>query len=111
MTRITGSDQVLLLLRERLQRMDRGRTGATARAGRTAGPGTDGASRLQALAGARALAPDEFKRALLTEELGDAVAHDPAFQAIADDVYRVISQSDEGRELIERASSALRAKG
>jgi hypothetical protein len=115
MTRVTGSDHVLLLLRERLQKMERGRTGSAARAGRS-GAATPGATaRLQALAALDQIAPDEFRRtlvrSLLSEEMGDAVANDPAFQAIADDVFRVISDSEEGRALIDRAAQELRARG
>ena len=114
MTRVNGSDHVLLLLRERLQKMERDRSGTASRAARGRGVTPGATQRLQALAGIASIPPDEFKRtlvrALLSEEMGDGVANDPDFQSVADDVFRVISESEEGRALIDRAAQALRAK-
>ena len=110
MTRINQADQILLLLQERLQRLDRSRAGRTAgTAPATARP----LARLQALAAIDRLSDEDFKRtmvrALLTEELGERVANDPAFEAVAEDVFRILSESDEGRRLIEQAARQLRA--
>ena len=47
-------------------------------------------------------------RAILTEEMGEAMANDPAFHAVIDDVYRMISARPEGQDLIDRAGRQLR---
>lgn len=111
MTRVNGTEHVLLLLRERLQRMERGRGARTAKARRSGARSEAPMARLQALAGLDQLPADELRRslvrALLSEELGEDVASDPGFAAIADEVYRMISDSEEGRALIERASKEL----
>ena len=115
MTRVNSSDHVLLLLRERLQRLGKERAGRSAPAatGRKAAPSSRG--RLQALAAFDGMGGEEMRRglvrALLTEEIGEAAANDPAFQAVADDVFRMISGSPEGRDLIERAALQLRSSG
>jgi hypothetical protein len=113
-TRISQVDQVLLLLRERLQRIDRSRTSRSGR-GDAARPATSGPlARLQALAALDELGEDDLRRtmvrALLAEELGDTIANDPGFQAIVEDVYRIIGMSDEGRDLIDRAARQLRSE-
>ena len=109
MTRITGSDHILLLLRERLARGERmGQAGrsATARAG-SAAP----LDRLRALTAFDGLNPDERRRAVvhgvLVDELGDAVGNDPAFQATLDEVVRIIGDLPEGPTLIDRAAAVL----
>jgi hypothetical protein len=111
MTRITNADQVLLLLRERLQRLDKGRSGRTGRA-KVEQATPRPVARLQTLAAAQNISEDEFRRtlvlAVLSEELGESFANDPAFRAIADDVFRVISESGEGRELIDRAATRIK---
>jgi hypothetical protein len=113
MTRISSSEQVLLLLRERLQRLDRGkagRSGAAGARGSTASP----LVRLQGLAALDELPSEELRRtlvrALLSEELGEEVAIDPSFQAVSDEVYRMIGESEQGRALMDAAEKALREK-
>jgi hypothetical protein len=115
MTRITSSDQVLLLLREQLRRLDGGRTG---RAGRTAARGSatpPALQRARTLAALDGLADEEKRRtvvrALLSEELGDGLANDPSMQAVFDDVFRIIGSTDEGRDLLDRALRQLREEG
>ncbi len=109
MTRITGTDQVLLLLRERLAR----RT-ATARPAGTATARTDPGplDRLRAMSGFDALDDRDRRRAivhaLLVDELGDAVANDAGFQGILDDVLRIIGDLPDGPAMIDRAAAALR---
>ncbi|MDQ4087016.1 MAG: hypothetical protein M3177_03225 [Pseudomonadota bacterium] len=111
MTRITNVDQVLLLLQEKLRRMDRSRT---ARTGRPSAATPRPLARLQALAALDHISEEDFKRtmvrALLTEELGEGLGNDPAFQTVVDDVFRIISASEQGRELIEQAARQLRAE-
>lgn len=111
MTRVNSTEHVLLLLRERLQRMERGRSARTGKAARSGNRPEAPVARLQAMAGLDQLPQDELRRslvrALLSEELGEGIANDPGFAAIAEEVYRMISDSDEGRALIERASQEL----
>lgn len=112
MTRITGTDQVLLLLRERLARGTG--TGSTARHGALARGERAPLDRLRAMAGFDALDPDERRRAvvhgLLIEELGEGVANDAGFQAVLGDVMRIIGDMPGGVDLIDRAATALRGR-
>lgn len=111
MTRITGTDHVLLLLREKLERAGRERAG---RAGKAAVGRSEPRpmERLRAMAALEALGEDERRRAvlhgLLADELGDAVANDAAFGAVLDDVLRIIGDMPGGPDLIDRAATALR---
>ncbi|WP_291198114.1 hypothetical protein [Hyphomonas sp.] len=108
MTRISQTDQALLLLRARLQEMGRTR--------RAAGPvrkGTDKAApmtareRLTALGELNGLSEEDrhrlFVRSLMTEVFGEPFANDAKFLAVADDVYAVLSTNDEGKGLLRRA--------
>jgi hypothetical protein len=112
MNRIGNADQVLVLLREQLQRLGRGKGAKARRAGAALGSTPSPIARLQAKAGMDDLSGEEFRRtlvrALLTEELGDAMANDPSFQTVADDVFRIIGGTPEGKELIDRAARQLR---
>jgi hypothetical protein len=115
MTRVSNADHVLLLLREQLHRMGRSRTGRSGKAGAgreaTQGP----LIRLQASAAVDQLSDEDFRkvllRAVLTEELGEGIANDPNFQSIVDDVFRILSESEEGRGLIDRAAEQVRSAG
>ena len=114
MTRVSGTDHVLLLLRERLQRLDRsrGRGAGRTRGGRS--PTQAPLARLQALAALDELPGEELRRtlvrAILSEELGEEVANDPSFQAVSDEVFRILSESEDGRGLIARAEAELRVR-
>ena len=114
MTRVSGAEHVLLLLRERLQRLDRSRSG---RAGRTRGDRSATQAplaRLQALAALDGLPGEELRRtlvrAVLSEELGEDIGNDPSFQAVSDEVFRILNESEDGRGLIARAEAELRAR-
>ena len=115
MTRIGQVDQILLMLRERLQRLERSRGERAGGAGTSERATPGPMARLKGLAALDQLADEEFKRtmvrALLTEELGDSIAGDPAFQGVVDDVFRIIADSEDGRALIDRAAAQLRAVG
>lgn len=87
----------------------------TDKAGRTARKGDPRpVERLRAMAGFDALGDDERRRAvvhgLLTEELGEAVANDPAFAAVLDEVLRIVGDMPGGHELIDRAATAMRGR-
>lgn len=115
MTRITNADQVLLLLRGHLQRAQRQRKkdgpGAPERKQIRQGP----LDRVQQLAGAEKLTDAGISRALiaglLAEEFGAAVANDPSFQQMIDDVRQIIDNDESGRELLKNAVSQLAARG
>ncbi len=116
MTRIGNIDQVLLLLREQLQRAGRGRdAGRTARAGRGTEATARPLDRVRALATLDTLEEEELRRAvvrgLLAEQFGDAVSNEPALIAIVDEVARMIASSAEGRELMDRALVQLKESG
>ena len=113
MTRISNADHVLILLREQLQRLGRTRKERSGRAGTVQGSTPRPIARLQAMASQED--SEEFRRtlvrAILTEEMGEAMANDPSFQAVVDNVYRMISATPDGQELIERAGRQLRGGG
>jgi hypothetical protein len=110
MTRISNADHVLLLLREQLQKIGRTRQERSSRAGAVRSSTPRPMARLQAMASVEE--GEEFRRtlvrAILAEEMGEAMANDPSFQAVVDNVYRMISASPDGQELIDRAGRQLR---
>lgn len=113
MTRIGNVDQVLLLLREQLQRAGKGRQAA--RKLRTGPVAPRPLDRVRALAAMESLNDDELRRALvrgiLTEEFGEGVGNDAALQAIVDDVVRIIGDTQGGPDLIGRAIAQLKESG
>lgn len=105
------TDRVLLILRERLRRSEGATTRGTSRVGeRTASP----QERMEALATIRDLPERDFRRAvvrgLLGEQLGEALAADPAFDSMSAEVLRIVEGSDEARALLDRAAAELRAR-
>lgn len=112
MTRISNADHVLVLLREQLQRMGRVRAARPDRAGRPETGTARPLARLQQAAVGALLSEEDFRhllvRAVLTEELGERAAGDPAFQAVLDDVHRILAESEDGRALMARAARQLR---
>jgi hypothetical protein len=113
MTRISNVDQVLLLLREQLQRTAKGReTARKSRTGRADPAAARPLDRVRALAALDTLNEDEVRRALvrgmLTEEFGEGVGNDAALQRIVDDVVRIIGETPGGGELLDRAVAQLK---
>jgi hypothetical protein len=110
MTRISNSDHVLVLLREQLQKIGKSRKERTARGSAVRGSTPRPIARLQAMGSLEE--GEEFRRtlvrAILTEEMGEAMANDPSFQSVVDNVYRMISATPDGQELIDRAGRQLR---
>jgi hypothetical protein len=113
MTRITNSDQVLLLLRNYLQRSE------TTRRRKTGKTKQDGASptalqRIHTIANTADLPEEELERVLLsglfTEEFGSAIATDSKFQTMVDDVLRVIRSDAAGKRVLQKAVAQLRAE-
>jgi hypothetical protein len=113
MTRISNVDQVLLLLREQLQRTGKKRaTGARSRTGRADPAAARPLDRVRGLAALDALNEEEVRRAvvrgILTEEFGEGVGNDAALQRIVDDVVRIIGEAPGGSDLLNRAVAQLR---
>ncbi len=110
MTRIGSTDQVLLLLREQLQKLGQTRKERTSRSGTVRKSTLRPIARLQAMGSLEE--GEEFRRtlvrAILTEEMGEAMANDPSFQAVVDNVYRMISATPDGQDLIDAAGRQLR---
>jgi hypothetical protein len=110
MTRIGNTDQVLLLLREQLQKLGHNRKERTGRSGPVRKSTPRPIERLQAMGSYEE--GEEFRRtlvrAILTEEMGEAMANDPSFQAVVDNVYRMLSATADGQDLIDRAGRQLR---
>jgi hypothetical protein len=110
MTRISNADHVLLLLREQLQKIGQSRKERTGRSGSVRGSTPRPIARLRAMD--QYEEGEEFRRtlvrAILTEEMGESMANDPSFQAVVDNVYRMISATPDGQELIDRAGRQLR---
>ncbi|HEX4695785.1 hypothetical protein [Sphingomonas sp.] len=110
MTGIGATDQVLLLLREQLQRSDRAKgRAATRKDGRPATP----QQRIEALAAVADLPERDFRRALvrslLSERLGAELVADPAFETVTGEVLKMIEDSDETRALLDRVTQDFRA--
>jgi hypothetical protein len=113
LTRVGNAEQVLLLLREQLERASRGRgTERSNKVERPLAATTTPLERARALAALDELAEEEVRRVvvrgLLVEAFGDAMSNDPAFQAVIDDVLRIITDMPGGPELIDRAVTQLR---
>jgi len=114
LTRIGNVDQVLLLLREQLERSGRGRNAERgARTTRSAAATAQPLERARALAALDGLPEEEVRRAvvrgLLLDAFGESMNNDPAFQAVIDNVLRIIADMPGGSELVDRAVAQLRA--
>jgi hypothetical protein len=112
LTRIGTVDQVLLLLREQLERTGRNR-GATGHRAASAGRGeARPLERARSLAALDALSDEDagrvLVRGLLAEQFGDALGNDLAFQNIIEEVFGIIAETPDGRDLIARALGQLR---
>jgi len=114
MTRVGNIEQVMLLLREQLQRSTRAR-----------GPDRKGTERIdvatprpldrvRALAAFEDLPEDEMRRAvvrgMLTEEFGDAIGTDAAFTRLVDDIVHAIETLPGGPELMAQAIAQLKGQ-
>ncbi|MBX9813386.1 MAG: hypothetical protein K2X76_01650 [Sphingomonas sp.] len=112
MTRISQADQILLMLREQLQRSEARRGGAPARAQRRGPPSPPPLERARALAALDALGEDERRRhvlhAVLSQRIGERVSNDPAFGHLVDRVLAIIMAEPDGPALIDRALAELR---
>jgi hypothetical protein len=109
MTRITNAEQVLMLLRNHLERAQRSSRKPAASPKTKAGP----VERLQQLAATEAFAETDIARALiaglLSEEFGPELAAEPRFHAMVEDVRLMLDRDEAGRKLLRRAIAELSA--
>ncbi|MDD3800153.1 MAG: hypothetical protein PHE36_13355 [Novosphingobium sp.] len=117
MTRITAADQIVLLLRQQLQRMAKG--AGQVRSGRV---GTNQPARresalhrVSALAALDGLPGEELGkaliRALLTEEFGEELASEPKFERVVGEVHRIVASDEEARRLLDCSLQQVRQAG
>lgn len=114
MARISNTDQVLLLLRQQLQRMASGtQTKRTGKPQQGLQPQQAAVARVKAMAQLGDLDTDEFERTLiqglLIDELGEAFVNDPRFQKLIDKILEIISSDAQSRQLLQGAKRELLA--
>lgn len=112
MTAINRIDQAILLLKDRLNRLQERSGTQTTRAGGTAGAETaDPLQSLRQIARQGAVGEDELRRALvrtlLADSLGAELAGNLEFQSISEQVARILEGSESGRALLDRALAEL----
>lgn len=112
MTKISNVDQVLLLLRQQLDRMaTRAPARRTTKTGSATGAERKALHRVRALAALGNLSDEDLERSfihgLLVEQFGDDIANDPQFQRTVADVHRVIASDDASRRLLGQATRRL----
>lgn len=112
MTRIGNVDQILLLLREQLQRTGEARVRAR-RAQAEAGDRAEQRplDRARTLASLDAIDPEERRRlivrTLLLEEFGEKAGADSAFASLVDRVLAMVRDIPDGGDLIDLAVRQL----
>lgn len=114
MTRITNSDQVMLLLRAQLDRLKRTNTPQrTPKAHSAKKPQKSPLERIQEIAGEKELSQEALHRALiaglLTEEFGPQISNDPGFQAIIDKVTGALRGDENARALLDGAVNEIKS--
>lgn len=115
MTRVGNVDQVLLLLRARLERGGkRPKPGGASGAGAADSTAISPLDRARALAALDSLGQEEVRKAvvrcLLAEEFGDAIGGDAKLQAMVEDIVRTITEMPGGNSLMVRAVAQLRER-
>ena len=113
MTRVTQTDQIMHLLRQQLQRLGKNTKGTrTAATGKSAAQRQSPLTRVTALAALDNLPDDDLAkalvRALLTEEFGEALASEPRFARIVEDVHRMIAEDAQTGPLLAQSLAAVR---
>lgn len=102
-----------MLLREQLQRAGKKSGGARKAGTDRALPAAERPlDRVRGLAALETLDEDEVRRAvvrgILTEEFGESIGNDAAFQAIIDNVVRIIGDAPGGDALLSQAVAHLK---
>ncbi|MEH3101091.1 hypothetical protein [Sphingomonas adhaesiva] len=111
MTTTGRIDHAVLLLQERLRALRKEGGAPTTRAGRTGARQADPLGSLRQLAQQGRIGDEElrkaFVRTLLSESLGPDLLGSIAFQSIADQVLRILEDSEQGRAMIAAALAEL----
>lgn len=112
MTRISASDHIVILLRQKLERAATLKKGDKAR--QVAGAGQEDGSnihRVRALAQMASLSDEDIERSmiqgLLVEELGEALANDPKFQQIVSRIVELLGSDEAAKALLAAARHDL----
>lgn len=113
MSSISQIDQAIILLRERLKQARKQASGAPSTPIRVQSLSAQPVEQLRRLLSVEALPPRELRRALvrslLTEALGEAVAHDLSFQSLSDRVATMLDEDEDTRRLIDEAMREISA--
>lgn len=108
MSNIGRVDQAVLQLRAQLQRLARDRAQGTSGSARAEPSALE---RLRQIGPGAAFGEEEFRRkfvrALLTEELGEALGNQPEFDRISNDVWRLLDDDSDTRALMDAAIRQL----
>ncbi len=111
MTRITNVDQVLIILRAQLERASRNRKKAASAAPKRDRARQGPLERVQQLAAAEGLSETEIGGALieslLLEEFGPALANDPQFLRVTQEVKRLMREDEASALLLKQAITQL----
>lgn len=116
MTRIGNVDQIMVLLRQQLQRMNKaGGKARSANASAAAKSASRSAiERIAPLAKRDDLNERDFERALvralLTDELGSSLAEDYRFERVAGEVHRLLRSDEHARSLLAAAVDQARTR-
>lgn len=109
MTRITGTQQALLILRAQLERAQK--TRAAAQPATPLAKRRTAADRIKALRATSDYADDKAYKvliaALLGDQLGEEVAQDPAFHSTVDEVTRALMDDADTAALLAQALREL----
>lgn len=110
MTRITNTDQIVLLVRSQLQRQQRiRRTDSKEKAQQSSEQTAD---QLQAIAQLSSLPEDQQGRALiqglLSQQFGDELVNDPSFQSVIEAVRSALASDEKSQALLSAALRELR---
>lgn len=113
MNTIGRVDQAIILLKERLRKLGENKAGqaGTAASARQA-EGAGALDPIRQLVQKGQIGEEDLRRALvrtlLADALGEELVGSIAFQSVADQVARIIEDSEGGRELMARAMAELR---
>lgn len=112
MTRISASDHIMILLRQKLERAATLKKGGKPQkvGGKTADDGSN-IHRVRALAQMDALSDEDVERSmiqgLLIEEFGEGLVNDPKFQQLVSRVVDLLANDDAGKALLGAARRDL----
>lgn len=112
MTRISASDHIMILLRQKLERaaaLKKG--GKTQKVTGSAREDGSNIHRVRALAQMASLSDEDIERSmiqgLLIEELGEGLVNDPKFQLIVSRIVELLASDEAGKRLLGAARRDL----